>query len=239
MMVGLGSKVFRYRNGLVPLIFMLAILAGRPAYPFGRPDLDTVLDLVGVGLALLGQILRVLTIGYEYIIRGGRNRRVYAENLVQGGVFAHCRNPLYLGKILIALGLAVMINSVVFYLVFIPFTLIAYASIVAAEEEYLRGKFGAEYDEYCRRVNRWWPRWAGFSKSVEGMHFNWRRVVVKEYNSVFALVAGLPIVVLWTNYRVAGADALPPSHYLIASALGLLSLYLFVRALKKTGRLTD
>lgn len=238
-MVSLGNLIFRYRNGLFPVMFVLAILAGRPEYPFGRPELDTAFNLVGVVLALLGEALRALTIGYEYIIRGGRNHQVYAEKLVQGGVFAHCRNPLYLGNVLITLGLALTIHSVVFYLVFIPFILIAYASIVAAEEVYLRGKFGAEYDDYCRRVYRWWPRWAGFSKSVEGMRFNWRRLVVKEFNTVFALVAGLPVLVLWGDYQVAGASALPPTPYLIASVLGLLSLYLVVRTLKTTGRLTD
>jgi protein-S-isoprenylcysteine O-methyltransferase Ste14 len=26
------------------------------------------------------------------------------------------------------------------------------------EEPTLRGKFGADYEEYCRNVERWWPR---------------------------------------------------------------------------------
>jgi len=238
-MVSLGNFIFRYRNALFPLVFALAILAGRPEYPFGRPELDTAFNFVGVVLALLGEALRVLTIGYEYIIRGGRNHQVYAEKLVQGGVFAHCRNPLYVGNVLMALGLALVIHSVVFYLVFIPFILIAYVSIVAAEEMFLRSKFGAEYDDYCRRVNRWWPRWRGFSKSIEGMRYNWRRLVVKEFNTVFALVAGLPVLVYWGDYQVAGASALPPTPYLVAGALGLLSLYLVIRTLKISGRLTD
>jgi len=238
-MVGLGNFIFRYRNVLLPVMFALAVLVGRSEYPFGRPELDTVFNVVGAVLALLGVTLRALTIGYEYIIRGGKNYQVYADKLVQGGVFAHCRNPLYVGNVLMALGLALVIHSVVFYLVFIPFILIAYAAIVAAEEEYLRSKFGAEYDDYCRRVNRWWPRWAGFSKSVEGMRFNWRRPVVKDFNTVFALVAGLPVLMLWKDYQVAGASALPPTPYLVAGLIGLLSLYLVVRTLKISGRLTD
>jgi protein-S-isoprenylcysteine O-methyltransferase Ste14 len=28
----------------------------------------------------------------------------------------------------------------------------------------LRRKFGAEYEEYCRNVNRWWPRVRGWDK---------------------------------------------------------------------------
>jgi protein-S-isoprenylcysteine O-methyltransferase Ste14 len=236
-MVRIGNFFFRYRNGLFPLAFVLALLVGNPEYPFGRPDVDTAFDLAGVVVALLGEALRALTIGYEYIIRGGRNRQVYAESLVQGGVFAHCRNPLYVGNVLIVLGLALVIHSAAFYLIFIPFVLLAYASIVAAEEVYLRGKFGAEYDDYCRRVNRWWPRWTGFSRSVEGMRFNWGRLVVKEFNTAFVVAAALPGLAIWSNYHVVGASGLPPTPYLIAGALVWLTLYLAVRTLKKTGRL--
>jgi len=235
-MVKLGNFFFRYRNSLFPLAFAVAILAGRPEYPFGRPDMDAAFALAGVVAVLLGETLRVLTIGYEYIIRGGRQSKVYAESLVQGGVFSHCRNPMYVGNLLIVLGLTLVSDSESFYLIFIPFAVIAYTSIVAAEEAYLRSKFGAEYDDYCRRVNRWWPRWAGFSRSVEGMRFNWKRVLVKEFNTTFLLVVALVGLELLSEYSVHGTSGLPPTPYLIVGAFVWLSLYLLVRTLKKTGR---
>ncbi|HMK13759.1 MAG TPA: isoprenylcysteine carboxylmethyltransferase family protein [Burkholderiales bacterium] len=235
-MVKLGNFFFRYRNVLFPLAFAVAILAGRPEYPFGRPDMDAAFALAGVVAVLLGETLRVLTIGYEYIIRGGRESKVYAETLVQGGVFSHCRNPMYVGNLLIVLGLTLVSDSESFYLIFIPFAVLAYTSIVAAEEAYLRSKFGAEYDDYCRRVNRWWPRWAGFSRSVEGMRFNWKRVLVKEFNTTFLLVVALVGLELLSEYSIHGTSGLPPTSYLIAGAFVWLSLYLLVRTLKKTGR---
>lgn len=91
-----------------------------------------------VVLALLGQLLRVATIGYEYILRGGRNRQVYADDLVKGGMFAHSRNPLYFGNVLIALGLALVIHAYAFYLIVLRSIVLAYCSIVAADEAYLR-----------------------------------------------------------------------------------------------------
>jgi len=33
------------------------------------------------------------------------------------------------------------------------------------EEPTLRKKFGADYEEYCRNVRRWWPRVRGWDKS--------------------------------------------------------------------------
>ena len=34
--------------------------------------------------------------------------------------------------------------------------------VVLYEEPTLRRKFGADYEEYCRNVDRWWPRVRGW-----------------------------------------------------------------------------
>lgn len=235
MNADVGHFFFRYRNAIGPVVFLVALLVGTPSYPLGRDDLNLVLDALGIAVALLGQALRIITIGYEYIERGGRDRKVYASTLVQGGVFAHCRNPLYLGNILLAVGIALVVHSAAFYLIVLPAVGFAYVSIVAAEEAFLRGKFGDEYRYYCRRVNRWIPQWRGWSQSVAGMRFNWRRVLVKEYNTAFVLVFALTVVKLWSDYRVRGSAVLPPGFVLLAALAVWLAAYVGVRALKKTG----
>ncbi|GAA4323253.1 hypothetical protein GCM10023144_03970 [Pigmentiphaga soli] len=235
MLVRIGNFLFRYRNAIGPAGFLVALLLGRPSNPLGRADLGAMLDAAGVLAALLGQALRILTIGYEYIERGGRNRRVHASRLVQGGIFGLCRNPLYVGNILICLGIALVVHSLAFYLVVFPFVLFAYVCIVLAEEHFLRGRFGAEYEDYCRRVNRWWPRWSGWRRAVEGMRFNWKRVLVKEYNTVFLLALALAGVMLWSAYRISGPGALPPAGDLAAGLAVWLALYVAVRSLKKMG----
>lgn len=235
MKARLGAFLFRYRNVLGPVLFVLALLAGQPGYPFGRAGWNLVFDGAGVLLALCGEALRVLTIGYEYIERGGRNRKVHASKLVQGGVFGQCRNPLYVGNILIAVGFALIVHSTAFYWIVLPFVLVSYACIVAAEEEFLEMKFGADYAAYCRRVRRWWPRWRGFRHSVAGMRFDWRRVLVKEYNTIFIATIALIGIKLWSDYRIVGEVALPRADYLAAGVGAWLVLYLVVRSLKKSG----
>lgn len=231
----IGKFLFRYRNILAPLLFILAAVIGRPSYPLGRADLNMALDILGFVVGLSGQALRVVTIGYEYIKRGGQDRQVYASKLIEGGVFAHCRNPLYVGNILMAVGLALIMHSLAFYLVFVPLIIFAYVSIVAAEEDFLRGKFGQEYDAYCRRVNRWVPRWKGWKRSTAAMTFNWRRVLLKEYNTFFMYIATLAAAEIWSRYRVAGPGALPNTGLFIVGLAVWLALYVLVRSLKKTG----
>jgi len=235
LMINLGRFFFRYRNGLFPFVFMLALFGGKPHYAFGRPDADFLLDLIGAAIALGGQALRILTIGYEYIVRGGKNGKIYVNNLVQGGIFAHCRNPLYVGNLLIAGGLALLIHSFAFYVIFMSFILLAYVTIVAAEEEYLYGRFGSEYERYCARVNRWWPRWSEYASSIEGMRFNWKRVLTKEYNTTFGLIAALIGLELWSKYQIAGPSALPSNESIAIGITLWLVLYATVRTLKKTG----
>src|SRR6185503_16529647 len=108
----------------------------------GSMSLDHLIDAAGVLVALTGQALRVLVIGLVYITRGGQNRQVWANALVETGMFAHSRNPLYVANLLIFLGLAIVHNGWAMYLIVVPFFAVAYYCIVAAEEEYLRGRFG-------------------------------------------------------------------------------------------------
>jgi protein-S-isoprenylcysteine O-methyltransferase Ste14 len=230
-----GQFFFRYRNAIGPVVFLVALFVGTPSYPLGRDDLNLALDALGVCIALLGQALRILTIGYEYIERGGRDRKVYASTLVQGGVFAHCRNPLYLGNIMLAVGISLVVHSAAFYLIVLPAVGFAYVAIVAAEEAFLRGKFGDAYHDYCRRVNRWIPEWRGWQQSIAAMRFNWRRVLVKEYNTAFVLVLALTVVKFWADYRVRGPAALPSGTALLFAFACWFCAYVCVRALKKTG----
>ena len=234
VLVRLGNFLFRYRNAIGPVLFLLALAAADPRDPFGVPALGYLAAAAGLLCAMAGSAVRIFTIGFEYIERGGRNRKVYASKLVQGGVFDHCRNPLYVGNVLICTGLALVARSTAFYLL-IPIILFAYSCIVAAEEAYLREKFGAEYTVYCARVNRWWPRWSGWGATLEGMRFNWGRVLVKEYNTILVLVLSLGLLWLWRRYVLVGMEAVPPAPVLAASFAGWSAVYIFTRWLKKSG----
>jgi protein-S-isoprenylcysteine O-methyltransferase Ste14 len=235
--VALGRFLFRFRGVVFPALLLFALLVATPRHLLSDAKADAWLDVVGALVALLGLGVRAVTIGYEYIVRGGRNKQVYADNLVQGGVYAHTRNPMYVGNGLLVLGCALILHAPEFYLVALPLTALVYASIIAAEEAYLRDKFGAEFDAYCRRVNRIVPRLSGWRESMKGMRFNWRRLIVKEYNTIFGAVAAVTALSVWDDYRIVGESALPGAPLVLAFAIPWLAGYLFVWGLKKTRRL--
>ena len=124
------------------------------------------------------------------------NRQVWANSLVDTGMFAHSRNPLYVANLLFFLGLAIVHNGWAMYLIVLPFFMVAYCCIVAAEEEYLHGRFGEAYEDYCRRVPRWLPSLRGLSSTLRSTEFDWLKVLRKEYGTPFAWTSGLLLLLV-------------------------------------------
>lgn len=238
MLTTLGRFFFKTRNALFPVIFFCLALTSRPiAWP-GPFHWDRAFDVLGVLCAASGQALRILVIGLAYIRRGGLNKEVYADRLVQEGIFAHCRNPLYVGNFLALTGFCLIHDSWACYLVGIPVFALAYLTIVLAEEEFLRKKFGAEFEEYCRRVPRFGFRFGGLRETIAGSRFDWRRVVAKEYGSTFSGLTFVLFLFVWDRYLVDGwAAARTTLLHALWIWVPCVFLYLFARRLKKTSRL--
>jgi len=233
-----GNFLFKHRNTVFPIVLLVLFVSFKPRQPWDNAQLGWWLDVLGVSVALLGQALRVLVIGLAYIRRGGRNKQVHADQLVTDGIFSHCRNPLYVGNLLILAGLFIIFNNPWVYLLGGAFFLIAYHSIVAAEESFLRGKFGEDYTAYCGRVQRWLPNIRGLSQTTQGMAFNWRRVVAKDYSSAYAwMVLAVLLLAYKAQLRSPWPENSPQLFRLGMVLLALTLAFLVAWRLKKTKRL--
>ncbi|MEQ1687418.1 MAG: isoprenylcysteine carboxylmethyltransferase family protein [Sphingopyxis sp.] len=76
-------------------------------------------------------------------------------SIVEGGIYAHTRNPMYLGMLCAFLGLAAALSSLGALLLTLPLVVIIRTQVIAREERYLAAKFGTEYTAYQARVRRW------------------------------------------------------------------------------------
>ena len=98
--------------------------------------------------------------------RGTPAPMIPPQRLVVVGFYRHVRNPMYLGFASGWIGLSVVFGHAD------PTVIAAVAAIalgvhlfvVFYEEPTLRHKFGTDYEQYCRSVNRWWPRVRGWNK---------------------------------------------------------------------------
>jgi protein-S-isoprenylcysteine O-methyltransferase Ste14 len=87
--------------------------------------------------------------------------------LVMRGLFAHVRNPIMAGELLVIWAVALYVASLGVLLYAIVISLLAHWLVVHVEEPELRRRFGSDYNDYCRNVPRWVPRlhpWQGGSR---------------------------------------------------------------------------
>jgi hypothetical protein len=119
------------------------------------------------------------------------------ERLTVSGPYAHVRNPLYLGSILISVGFALAARSWWVAALFLLMFIVVYVPVIGDEEQFLRQTF-PEYSEYARHVPRLIPRLKGFGQRTGTFSWDLYRKH-REYNAVLGTAAMLAALVakLW------------------------------------------
>jgi protein-S-isoprenylcysteine O-methyltransferase Ste14 len=236
-MISIGNFLFRYRNLAFPLVILVLFLASPPPGEIaGSAVLEHAADVIALLLALCGLTLRAAVIGYAYIKRGGVNKKVYAKNLVTEGMFGVCRNPLYVGNLLIYTGVFAMHGNPWVAAIGIAAFVFMYQCIVSAEEDYLQTKFGAGYAAYRADIPRWLPRFGKFAEATDGMVFNLKRVIGKDYPTISVTLIMLASVEIYEH--LAGPDPSQAKPYLVLLAASIAVVGVMagvIRTLKKQG----
>lgn len=120
-----------------------------------KPRLPLWVAIVAVGLGAAGALTvakSVRTLGREWSLTA---RVLEGHRLVTSGPYAIVRNPIYSGMWLLQLATAIAFSSWIWWGLLPIAAVIYYAGTmirVRSEETLLRGQFGAEFDEYARRV---------------------------------------------------------------------------------------
>ncbi len=184
-----GGVLFRWRSFTpVPVVLLAVPLLWLNRGTAAPSWLLSV--LAGLALCTLGQALRAWVLGQVPDGTSGQNERLIATELNISGPYSHTRNPLYLGNLGMTLGLCLVAHSLLLFVLVGALFGIQYRAIIAAEEGFLRSRFGAAYDEFCARVPRFWPSLR--SRSVSAPRAcSWRRALKKEHNpfAAWALLA--------------------------------------------------
>ena len=143
-----------------PLLLLIWIVAGLCLdwlVPLGvLSQLPLVPRLVAGAIILVAGIALASTARATFV-RAGTNVRPDqpALSLVSHGVFAHLRNPMYVGASIGALGLALLLASDWIVLLMAPALLVLHYGVVKCEERYLEAKFGDGYRRYKDSVPRY------------------------------------------------------------------------------------
>jgi|SRR5215467_1446898 protein-S-isoprenylcysteine O-methyltransferase Ste14 len=150
---------------------------------FARPTSHSLVWSVPVSFA--GLALRAWAAGHL-----AKNQR-----LATGGPYAYIRNPLYMGTLLVALGLAVAARSAALAFLFVAVFLLIYLPVVMLEEQHLTSLF-PEYAPYAAAVPSLIPR---RRPRPSLSRFSWRLYWKnQEYQALVGFVVGLA----WLIFRV-------------------------------------
>lgn len=188
-MSNLPKLVFKYRS-YTPIPFLLVMLIYQQA---------TIYSLViGFLIALCGEGFRLWGVSYA----GSETRTtgsVGGTFLVVSGPFAHLRNPLYLGNILLYFGIGVMSMALFPYLQILAllFFYVQYRIIIKEEETYLEKTFGENYEHYRNSVPRLIPQIKTYKDvNVEQPKYNLNAGLKSERRSLQAFTTVTIILIL-------------------------------------------
>ena len=174
--------VFKMRGGIWTLLFIAILFMVRAS------DFETI--ALSLFVVLLGQLWRCWSAGTIGLYRG---ENVKALKLASKGPYALMRNPLYFGNFVIGLGwsiiagkIAVVVFAVSFYILYVVF-------IIPHEENFLRSKFGSEYEKYCERVKRFYPSKIQIRDIFSPV--DWEIVKRSEIHTIISTIIGTAIII--------------------------------------------
>ena len=142
-----------------PILFLativLAVFAQR-IYPLPWPGLDdTPARVIGYGFGVAG--LALIVWGIYTLKQAGTTvlPDKGADKLVTDGPFRYRRNPIYMGDVLLFLGLAQLTGNIWFAIAAPLFAIAVYHLAILPEELHLENRFGQAYLDYKETTRRW------------------------------------------------------------------------------------
>jgi len=232
-----GTWLFRHRSYIPPLLWLG--VAGAATARSGRddiPGLEPPFVLAGMGMAVIGLVIRALVIGFAPAGTSGKNRDAQtAASLTTTGLYSLVRHPLYLGNLGLWLGPAIAAQTWWGVVIVALLFGLCYERIMYAEEAFLRRSFGAEYLAWATATPAIIPapsRWR-----APGLPFSFRTVLRQEYYALFSTVIMFVLLELATVWLESGRWALSRPWILLLVAVTLICSIL--RLLQRHTRILD
>ena len=145
-------------KGIMPTTWLLIAIAAEIALHLVLPVMVVIPPLWNLlGIIPLVAGVAINLISDKAFRKANTTVRPFQESsaLITDGAFRISRNPMYLGFVLILVGIAVLLGSLTPFLVIPAFATLLDRVYVAAEEQMLADRFGTEWEEFQRRRRRW------------------------------------------------------------------------------------
>lgn len=189
-----APKIRRFRRYVSYPLILSALLLASPVSIQTHYLLDKPLDIAGGVIAFFGLTLRLWAWGTN---PPGPHLRI-------SGPYAFIRHPLYLGNFLIALGLLMIFNVPIAYLIVLPSLALLYWIVTGEEEMRLEQKWGEAYRHYREKVPRFVP-WHGKALTADqDFQFDPKQALGKEGETICGLIAAAISLELYGGFLIHG-----------------------------------
>lgn len=230
-----GNFLFKYR-GTLPLIILGVALCVIAYSAYFTPELHEYNELdwyifACLGVALLGQLIRMYTVGHTPKHTSGRNtEEQVADVLNSTGIYSVVRHPLYVGNFFMWLGVGMLTMNLWFLVAFTFIYWVYYERIMFAEEQFLRGKFGKAYVNWASKTPAFWPNLKTFVKP--SVKFSWAKVIKKEKNGFLAIFVSFFAIQLLVQ-SLANKEFTFKMDIWFFMAIGMLVIYYIIKVLRR------
>lgn len=223
----IGKFLFKYRSFTpIPLIILIFLFLAPKNYN-GK---NLLLAIIGLSFVILGEGLRIISVGYSFPGTSGRESYLRADNLNSSGIYSIVRNPLYIGNIFIYSGLLITYSNFAALIIFDLLLIIQYYFIINFEENYLKKKFGEDYKNYCKKTRRIIPGLKNVKKP--DYKFNLLRVLFSENDSIFNSLFLFFIILIYKEKIFSGELSDLGSAYIVIVSI-LILLYIWIKFAKR------
>jgi protein-S-isoprenylcysteine O-methyltransferase Ste14 len=222
-----GETAFRWRSYL-PLLAVLGLIAG---LLFGKAAATASVRLwiaSGLALAGLGLALRLYAIGQAPVGTSGRHRKQHAASLNTFGIYSVVRHPLYLGNVLVWIGVSLTSGWLAGAAVSTVASVLMFGLIVRHEDSYLAERFDPDFSEWAAVTPAFVPRFRLWRTARRP--FDWARAVASEYSTLHSI--GLLALLFSAVRQWAGEGESPGLRWWILLAANA-ALYLGIRVWRK------
>lgn len=142
-----------YVCGIASLTLAAVLMRSMSLFASGKLETARVpLLILGILLILAGIALWIYAVPVSKIDDGIKENR-----LITTGAYALVRNPIYSAAMIACTGVILILGNAWFFVLPFVYWLFMTVLMKATEEKWLRGLYGKEYEDYCKRVNRCWP----------------------------------------------------------------------------------
>jgi protein-S-isoprenylcysteine O-methyltransferase Ste14 len=231
-MLRVGDFLFRWRSYLPLLLIPVAVLSITQArYPVASHAADLAWEFACLSLALAGLALRVWTVGVAARGTSGRNtRQQKATSLNTTGPYSLVRHPLYVANGMIIVSLALFMHGWIAPVAVTVLTIVYYACIAWREEQFLRERFGAAFEEWAARVPAAIPVRPGrYVRAVRP--FQWTVAIRREFYAATLILVTPLFLDMAEDFQETGRLVFDPI-WVVSATLGVL-LFVILRYLKK------